>query len=101
MLHTAMAVAVSLALYGQAQAQDNDDKKWQVDAPQGQFVDANISVSQGTWMNIDVSPDGKTIVYVRQSMDQMTDQDAGKLWILDIKSGTNIIEYVAADIQNL
>ena len=63
MLHTAMAVAVSLALYGQAQAQDNDDKKWQVDAPQGQFVDANISVSQGTWMNIDVSPDGKTIVF--------------------------------------
>lgn len=36
-----------------------------------------------------VSPDGKTIVYVRQSMDKMTDKDAGKLWILDIKSGTN------------
>jgi dipeptidyl aminopeptidase/acylaminoacyl peptidase len=36
-----------------------------------------------------VSPDGKTIVYLRQSMDKMTDQDAGKLWILDIKSGTN------------
>ena len=36
-----------------------------------------------------VSPDGKTIVYVRQSMDEMTDQDTGKLWILDIKSGTN------------
>jgi acylaminoacyl-peptidase len=36
-----------------------------------------------------VSPDGKTIVYLRQSMDKMTDQDSGKLWILDIKSGTN------------
>ncbi|WP_232787837.1 S9 family peptidase [Paraglaciecola sp. MB-3u-78] len=36
-----------------------------------------------------ISPDGKTIVYVRQSMDKMTDQDAGKLWILDIKSATN------------
>jgi dipeptidyl aminopeptidase/acylaminoacyl peptidase len=36
-----------------------------------------------------VAPDGKTIVYVRQSMDKMTDQDVGKLWILDIKSGTN------------
>ena len=63
MLHTAMAVAVSLALYGQAQAADNNDEKWQVDAPQGQFTDAVISVSQGTWMNIDVSPDGKTIVF--------------------------------------
>ena len=36
-----------------------------------------------------ISPDGKSIVYVRQSMDEMTDQDAGKLWVLDIKSGTN------------
>jgi dipeptidyl aminopeptidase/acylaminoacyl peptidase len=36
-----------------------------------------------------ISPDGKTIVYVRQSMDKMTDQDAGKLWILDIESSTN------------
>ncbi|MFT5674178.1 MAG: dipeptidyl aminopeptidase/acylaminoacyl peptidase [Paraglaciecola sp.] len=36
-----------------------------------------------------VSPDGKTVVYVRHSMDIMTDQDVGKLWILDLKSGTN------------
>ena len=36
-----------------------------------------------------VSPDGTNIVYVRQSMDKMTDQDTGKLWILDIKSATN------------
>lgn len=36
-----------------------------------------------------VSPDGTTIVYVRQSMDKMTDQDAGKLWVLDINSATN------------
>ncbi len=36
-----------------------------------------------------VSPDGKTIVYLRQSMDKMTDQDVGKLWSLDIKSCTN------------
>jgi dipeptidyl aminopeptidase/acylaminoacyl peptidase len=36
-----------------------------------------------------VAPDGETIVYVRQSMDKMTDKDVGKLWILDIKSDTN------------
>jgi acylaminoacyl-peptidase len=36
-----------------------------------------------------VSPDGNKIVYLRQSMDKMTDQDVGKLWILDIKSGAN------------
>lgn len=64
MLLTALAVSVSFAFTGQIRAQESsEDKKWQVDAPQGQFVDANISVSQGTWMNIDVSPDGDTIAF--------------------------------------
>ncbi|BBW91880.1 bifunctional TolB-family protein/amidohydrolase [Pseudoalteromonas sp. PS1M3] len=58
-------MSVSLAL-GQANAESTDKKdeqKWQVDSPKGQFVDAKISVEQGTWMNIDISPDGKTIVF--------------------------------------
>ncbi|OUS68670.1 amidohydrolase [Pseudoalteromonas sp. A601] len=64
LLQTALAVSVSLALYSNVHAADNvDDKKWQVDAPQGKFVDATINVNQGTWMNIDVSPDGDTIVF--------------------------------------
>ncbi|MCQ8877150.1 amidohydrolase family protein [Pseudoalteromonas shioyasakiensis] len=64
LLQTALAVSVSLALYSNVHAADNaDDKKWQVDSPQGQFVDAAINVSQGTWMNVDVSPDGETIVF--------------------------------------
>ncbi|MDN3380018.1 MULTISPECIES: amidohydrolase family protein [unclassified Pseudoalteromonas] len=64
LLQTALAVSVSLALYSNVHAADNaDDKKWQVDSPQGQFVDATINVSQGTWMNVDVSPDGETIVF--------------------------------------
>ncbi len=39
------------------------DKKWSVNAPQGQFTTANIDVNQGTWMNVDISPDGKTLVF--------------------------------------
>ncbi|UOB74713.1 amidohydrolase family protein [Pseudoalteromonas sp. APM04] len=65
LLHTALALSVSLAI-GQAHAESTDKKdeqKWQVDSPKGQFVDAKISVEQGTWMNIDISPDGKTIVF--------------------------------------
>ena len=65
LLHTALALSVSLAL-GQAHAESTDKKdeqKWQLDSPKGQFVDAKISVEQGTWMNIDISPDGKTIVF--------------------------------------
>ncbi|WP_405600054.1 MULTISPECIES: amidohydrolase family protein [unclassified Pseudoalteromonas] len=62
MLHTVLALSVSLAI-GQVNAVEKDEQKWQVDSPKGQFVDAAISVEQGTWMNIDVSPDGKTVVF--------------------------------------
>ena len=34
-----------------------------------------------------ISPDGSKIVYVRHSMDRMSDQDRGDLWIIDVKSG--------------
>jgi len=66
-IKTAVALSISLAISGQAYA-NKDDKKddkpsWNVDAPQGEFFDAKISVDQGTWMNVDVSPDGKTIVF--------------------------------------
>lgn len=61
-LQKALALSVSLAL-GQVQAGQIDEKKWQVDSPKGQFVDATISVEQGTWMNVDISPDGKTLVF--------------------------------------
>jgi len=40
-----------------------DKKKWSVNAPQGEFLDANIDVTSGTWMSLDVSPDGKTLAF--------------------------------------
>ncbi|MDP7592467.1 MAG: amidohydrolase family protein [Litorilituus sp.] len=36
---------------------------WSVNAPQGKFKDIHIDVSSGTWMNVDVSPDGSTLVF--------------------------------------
>jgi len=41
----------------------SEKQTWSVNAPQGKFLDANIDVTSGTWMNLDVSPDGKTIVF--------------------------------------
>lgn len=61
MLHTALALSVALAI-GQPHANE-EQEKWQVDSPKGEFVDATISTEQGTWMNIDVSPDGNTLVF--------------------------------------
>ena len=36
-----------------------------------------------------VSPDGSTIVYVRRSMDRLTDRNIGQLWSIDVASGAH------------
>ena len=36
-----------------------------------------------------ISPDGETIVYVRRSMDKLTDRDRGDIWTIDVKSGAH------------
>ncbi|WP_371186760.1 amidohydrolase family protein [Thalassotalea maritima] len=40
-----------------------ENKQWSVNEPMGDFYDVNIKVDNGTWMNVDISPDGKTIVF--------------------------------------
>ena len=45
-------------------AQDKKDApKWDVSNPQGTYKDVNFTTSEGTWMNLDVSPDGKEIIF--------------------------------------
>jgi imidazolonepropionase-like amidohydrolase/Tol biopolymer transport system component len=40
------------------------DKKWDVSKPEGlQYSEVNFTTTEGTWMNLDVSPDGKTLVF--------------------------------------
>lgn len=36
---------------------------WDVNAPQGEFKTVDIKVNEGTWMNVDLSPDGRYIVF--------------------------------------
>ncbi len=53
-----------LTLYA-GTAQVEKDKKWDVSNPGKEFKYKNhtFSTDEGTWMNIDVSPDGKTLVF--------------------------------------
>ena len=38
-------------------------QKWNVENPPGPFKKISFTTDEGTWMNLDVSPDGKTIVF--------------------------------------
>jgi tricorn protease-like protein len=40
-----------------------DEKKWDVDNPPGPSSNVTIDVDEGTWMSVDVSPDGKEIAF--------------------------------------
>lgn len=56
----------ALCIAGNSFAQDTKDKekpKWDVANPTGTFKELEITTSEGTWMSLDVSPDGKTIVF--------------------------------------
>ena len=58
------AGAAMAAIVGPAFADDkNDEKKWDVAAPPLTMRKVSIDVDEGTWMNVDVSPDGRTIAF--------------------------------------
>ena len=48
---------------GPARAQQGAEKKWDVSQPFGPTTAIAFDTAEGTWMNLDVSPDGRTIVF--------------------------------------
>ncbi|MBR9907681.1 MAG: amidohydrolase family protein [Gammaproteobacteria bacterium] len=58
----ALAVSVALSAYSH-QALAQSENGWDVNSPQGEFKDIQINTTEGTWMNVDMSPDGKYIVF--------------------------------------
>jgi imidazolonepropionase-like amidohydrolase/Tol biopolymer transport system component len=60
-----LALCLALALPAAARAEDaKDPPKWDVAAPPGMTTrDVPIQVEEGTWMNLDVSPDGQTLAF--------------------------------------
>ncbi|HEU4851467.1 MAG TPA: amidohydrolase family protein [Telluria sp.] len=56
-----MAMSASAAIA--ADEPNGDKKKWDVNNPPGAKQTVNIDTRTGTWMTVDVSPDGKNIVF--------------------------------------
>lgn len=53
----------SMAIAASASAADAPKKKWDVNNPPGESKTAKLDLKTGTWMSVDVSPDGKQIVF--------------------------------------
>ncbi|WP_405054492.1 amidohydrolase family protein [Thalassotalea fonticola] len=64
-LSVLLASTASFAAEETNEVAGKEEKKaeWIVDEPQGEFITAKVNVNQGTWMNVDISPDGKNIVF--------------------------------------
>ncbi|HEX5170872.1 MAG TPA: amidohydrolase, partial [Cyclobacteriaceae bacterium] len=56
---------LTLILFPAFSQDKKDDKKWDVANPEGNwnFKEVQLNTDEGTWMNLDVSPDGKEIVF--------------------------------------
>ncbi|MGN7099834.1 amidohydrolase family protein [Brevundimonas diminuta] len=65
LMTTAAALTVAFPAFAQTPAAGAADAtpKWDVQNPIGAQRDVNINVDEGTWMALDVSPDGREIIF--------------------------------------
>jgi imidazolonepropionase-like amidohydrolase/Tol biopolymer transport system component len=59
---TAAAALLSVSFCLPAQ-EKKDTKKWDVSNPGGPYKDVSFTVNEGTWMNVDLAPDGQELVF--------------------------------------
>ncbi|MEP3722586.1 MAG: amidohydrolase, partial [Parasphingorhabdus sp.] len=96
MKYRLVSVVASLLFAGSALAQDKTDKpadeKWDVNAPQGATIkQVPINVDEGSWIDVDVSPDGQSIAFAL----------LGDIYTMPIAGGTptRIAEGLAWEVQ--
>ena len=87
MTKTAIVVLLTVTALAQAPA----PARWNVSDPIGPTVDVSFETSEGTWMNLDVSPDGRRIVF----------DLLGDIYVMPIEGGTatRILEGAPYEMQ--
>lgn len=74
-----LITALLLSMIGTASAQEKKEaQKWEVEKYKGSTKSFAITTNEGTWMNLDVSPDGKEIVF----------DLLGDIYVMPITGGT-------------
>ncbi len=60
-----LSAFLAFSTHAQKKKKDSKDDTWEVTSPKGNFnyKTHQFSTNEGTWMNLDVSPDGKTIAF--------------------------------------
>ena len=70
-------ITALLIAFASAEEKEKDKDKWDVSKPPGPKKSAVLDVNRGTWLSLDVSPDGRKVVF-----DML-----GDLYLLDIDGG--------------
>ena len=60
---SALAATLLLALTAAPALADDDDAAWDVNDPPGDEYEFELDTTEGTWLSLDVSPDGERIVF--------------------------------------
>jgi len=85
------ASIIAFSTFADAKDEEKEEAKWDVMNPPGDSREIDINVESGTWMSLDVSPDGKTIAF-----DML-----GDIYTMPASGGTatNIASGMAWEIQ--
>src|SRR5687767_4225575 len=77
-LYFLVTILTAISIIVQGQKPDSAQAKWNVSNPPGNFKEVKFETNEGTWMNLDVSPDGNEIVF----------DLLGDIYIMPIAGGT-------------
>ncbi|CAN5694418.1 amidohydrolase family protein [soil metagenome] len=58
-----LALLAALACDRNLQAQEGPQESWDVTAPRGQVVEIDFEVDEGTWLSVDISPNGEWVIF--------------------------------------